>query len=193
MHYSKYLKTSRKPVETTPPVVETTIVEEPVQNTTEFPTVTPEDASKILWNIETNAGEVKSTIPEEPKSALVLEYDLNDPLVKDIQNFLDVATKTDIVTKQNMRKLMKYMAECLKGELEESETMLTEEEANDIMEYMIHLNDKYFPDIPLSDSPSKMFVWNISRELYNGMMDALNRDVPDALNPIAPLYIAFAG
>jgi hypothetical protein len=191
MHYSKYIKTNRKPVVDTPPVRETYVepvltieplletikMEEPKQR---FPQVDPDKIDQI-WVSQENA---------PPTINVNTETHYNDPLLEDFHQFLMNASKSDIVTKQNTRKLLKYLVDYLKGELSESETMLSEDEATDIMIYMKHLEDEVFPDIPIREELPKLFVWNIPRELYDGMVEAINNNVPDILNPIVPLYLS---
>ena len=190
MHYSYYIKTSRKPVVETPPARETYVepelkIEQTVETKQEetkqeFPQVDPEKIGQI-WVSQENTPQTINVDSE-------MHY--KDPLLEDFHQFLTNANKSDIVTKQNTRKLLKYMVDCLKGELAENETMLSEDEATEIMIYMKHLEEDVFPDIPIKETLPKLFVWNIPRELYDGMVDAINNNVPDILNPIVPLYLS---
>lgn len=191
MHYSYYIKTSHKPpVISKSPARETYVEPElKIEQTVElkmeetnqqFPQVDPDKIGQI-WVSQENAPPTLNTNAE-------VHY--KDPLLEDFHQFLINANKSDIVTKQNTRKLLKYLVDCLKGELTENETMLSEDEATDVMMYMKHLEDEVFPDIPIRDELPKLFVWNIPRDLYDSMVNAINNNVPDILNPIVPLYLS---
>lgn len=189
MHYSKYIKTNRKPVVDTPPVRETYV--EPVLTIEQTVETKMEETKLQFPQVDPDKIQIWADQEKVPLSINVdTETHYKDPLLEDFHQFLMNASKSDIVTKQNTRKLLKYMVDCLKGELSESETMLSEDEATDIMMYMKHLEDEVFPDIPIREELPKLFVWNIPRELYDGMVEAINNNVPDILNPIVPLYLS---
>ena len=73
----------------------------------------------------------------------------------------------------------------------EVKTLLDEEEASEIMEFIMHLHDTYFTDIPFSSEQFRQFVWNVPRRYYAAMIDSLERYEPDILNPVTVLYLAF--
>jgi hypothetical protein len=67
---------------------------------------------------------------------------------------------------------------------------LDEDEANTVMEYLIHLQDTYFENIPLTEQPSRLFVWNIPKQLYNAMCKAIEEEQPDIFNPMFYFYLS---
>ena len=73
----------------------------------------------------------------------------------------------------------------------EEKTLLTEDEASEIMDYIINLHDTYFTDIPFSSNQFKQFVWNVPHRMYEGMIDCIDKNEPDIVNPMTLMYIAF--
>ena len=68
---------------------------------------------------------------------------------------------------------------------------LNQEEMEFVMGLLIDLGEKYFPDIPLVDTPDYWFIANIPIEMYNAILSWYNQtDVPDILNPVVTLYIS---
>lgn len=71
----------------------------------------------------------------------------------------------------------------------ESKTILKDKEVIEILDRLSDLQVKYFPEIPLNDELTKQFVWNIPRDAYKGMRDALDYPRPDILDPMMVLYL----
>jgi hypothetical protein len=68
---------------------------------------------------------------------------------------------------------------------------LSQEEMEFVMGLLMDLGEKYFPDIPLVDTPDYWFIANIPVEMYNAILSWYNQtDVPDILNPVVTLYIS---
>ena len=69
------------------------------------------------------------------------------------------------------------------------ETILSDDEVNDILSHLLDFNAKYFPNIPLSKDIVKQFLWNAPRDIIRGMRYSENHPgLPDILNPVMYLY-----
>lgn len=69
------------------------------------------------------------------------------------------------------------------------ETILSDDEVNDILSHLLDFNTKYFPNIPLSKDIVKQFLWNAPRDIVRGMRYSENHpELPDILNPVMYLY-----
>lgn len=68
------------------------------------------------------------------------------------------------------------------------DTILNDQQINDILSYLLMLQEKYFSDIPLSSELCKQFMWNIPLDIYELFRDAIDYDRPDYLNPITLFY-----
>jgi len=70
-----------------------------------------------------------------------------------------------------------------------SEAILTDNEVNDMLEYLLEFHDKYFPTIPLEKDIIKQFLWNVPKSIIEGMRYAQTHlDCPDILNPVMFMY-----
>lgn len=70
-----------------------------------------------------------------------------------------------------------------------AETILNDDEVDDILGYILQFRDEYFPNIPLSPDIVKQFLWNAPRDIVRGMRNAQTHpDQPDILNPVMFLY-----
>ena len=69
---------------------------------------------------------------------------------------------------------------------------LTNDEVNEILEYISTIHDKYFKDIPLAEDLSKLFVWNIPRSMYKAMRDSIDKYEADIINPMFFMFIALS-
>ena len=69
-----------------------------------------------------------------------------------------------------------------------SNTTLTEQEVNNVMERLLEYQEKYFQDIPLPPDLDKNFVWNVPKKVYNASMKNRLLDQPDCLDPLYWYY-----
>ena len=99
--------------------------------------------------------------------------------------------KTDEVQNSVLYSMLQDIRKELATSASAAKTLLTEDEASEIMDYIINLRDTYFEDIPFSSDQFKQFVWNIPHRLYEGMIDCIDKDEPDIINPMTLMYIAF--
>lgn len=73
----------------------------------------------------------------------------------------------------------------------EIKTNLNQEEMEFVMGLLMDLGEKYFHDIPLTDTPDYWFIANIPVDMYNAILNSYNDDsIPDILNPVVTLYIS---
>lgn len=99
--------------------------------------------------------------------------------------------KTEEVQNSVLYSMLQDIRKELATSTSAAKTLLTEDEASEIMDYIINLHDTYFMDIPFSSDQFKQFVWNIPHRLYEGMIDCIDKDEPDIINPMTLMYIAF--
>lgn len=99
--------------------------------------------------------------------------------------------KTEEVQNSVLYSMLQDIRKELATSKSAAKTLLTEDEASEIMDYIINLHDTYFMDIPFSSDQFKQFVWNIPHRLYEGMIDCIDKDEPDIINPMTLMYIAF--
>ena len=91
-----------------------------------------------------------------------------------------VALLQKIANGQNAIQTMPHVLE---------ETILSDDEVDDILGYLLEFEKKYFSDIPLAKDIVKQFLWNAPREIVRGMRYAQTHpDLPDILNPVMYLY-----
>lgn len=102
-----------------------------------------------------------------------------------------IENDTDEVQNSVLYSMLQDIRKELATSTSEAKTLLTEDEASEIMDYIINLRDTYFEDIPFSSDQFKQFVWNIPHRLYEGMIDCIDKDEPDIINPMTLMYIAF--
>lgn len=73
------------------------------------------------------------------------------------------------------------------------DTNLDDEAINDVLSRLLDLQEKYFPDIPLSNELCKKFMWNIPRHVYEASKRVQLYGEPDVLDPIFFFYIFCVG
>lgn len=65
---------------------------------------------------------------------------------------------------------------------------LTDEEVDNVLTWLIGFHEKYFKLVPLTDTLTAKFLWNIPREVYKSASLAVIKELPDCLNPIFWFY-----
>lgn len=68
-------------------------------------------------------------------------------------------------------------------------TNLDDNEINEVLSYLLYLQEKYFKDLPLSSELCKQFMWNIPKNVYKSFKECMEYGEPDILNPMMSLYI----
>ena len=69
----------------------------------------------------------------------------------------------------------------------EEETILNDDEINEVMSTLLRFQDEYFQDIPISEELTKKFVWNIPKNVYEAHMVAAEYG-NDVLDPLITFY-----
>ena len=67
-------------------------------------------------------------------------------------------------------------------------TSLNDTEVNNVMEWLLEYQERYFTDIPLPDSLDKNFVWNLPKKVYQAAEKNRLLEQPDVLNPLFWFY-----
>jgi len=183
MHYSKYIKCNRAPVVSAPPVVKHGPTIQQAQIVSTPNNITSQVTTPLQAFQEVNPATVEIPVMALPKPN-------NTPTNPIMDKMEQLFSNRDPVTTMKLNKMLGLMIDEMEGRLEEPETILSEDEANRVMEYFTMLEDKYFSDIIMSERPSKLFVWNIPRSYYEDMVDAIDKGRPDYLNPMFLLYLA---
>lgn len=69
----------------------------------------------------------------------------------------------------------------------EEETILNDDEINEVMSTLLRFQNEYFQDIPLSEELTKKFVWNIPKNVFEAHMTAAEYG-NDVLDPLITFY-----
>lgn len=100
----------------------------------------------------------------------------------------NAADKEDVNSIMSLLTSIKEQIKTPEG-CEESSTLLTEAEVENVLDILITLQDQIFFMTPLSPELVKAFVWNIPRGMYElAMRNYANNDIP-ALNPLYWFYM----
>ena len=92
----------------------------------------------------------------------------------------------------SISELKTMIAEMASGEHNGSsafpDATLTDEEVDNVLTWLIGFHEKYFKLVPLTDTLTAKFLWNIPREVYKSASLAVMKELPDCLNPIFWFY-----
>lgn len=69
------------------------------------------------------------------------------------------------------------------------ETILGDEEVNEVLSMLMEFKEKYFSEIPLSDTLEQRFVWNLPMSIYKAAINSKNKGEPDCVNPLYWFYL----
>ena len=69
------------------------------------------------------------------------------------------------------------------------ETILDDEEVNEVLSMLLEFQEKYFKDMPLADTLEQRFVWNLPKSIYKAAMRVKDFQLIDCLNPLYWFYI----
>lgn len=107
---------------------------------------------------------------------------------KDLHKFIDEKiNESNNKTLDALREFMKQ-PNITQISAAEKDTTLNDDEINEVMSFMLKIQDEYFPEIPLNDELDKKFVWNISRIVYEAHIYRIERGDPIILSPLVPFY-----
>lgn len=191
MHYSKYLRGIPEPVVEQPPV-QTTIASDlqslvatgnnvPVTGSInmEFKEMRPEDIVLAPAN-ENHSLSFQVNESIHPTPAIP-----DNPIVSKIGKILSVS---DPIRSAKISKTLDIILNGFESNIE-PEMALDEDEAMEVFMELKKFHDIYFADIPMIESPSRMFIWNIPRKVYEDMKKAKEEGLPDYCNPLLPFYL----
>lgn len=97
-------------------------------------------------------------------------------------------------TESEMMSLLRQIAVTSDQQAPKSitDSILTDEEVDRLLPVIEKFGEKYFPDIPMSQSLEQRFVFNIPRVVIDAInFFERNEDLPDILNPLILLYLFF--
>lgn len=93
----------------------------------------------------------------------------------------------------NVKKIMAFMEEMKNKDNTApagyEDTTLNSGEIVDVVTMLLDFQEKYFKDVPLTDTLQKNFIWNIPREVYDAANKMRALGEPDCLNPIYWMYL----
>lgn len=93
----------------------------------------------------------------------------------------------------NVKKIMAFMEEMKNKDntapVGYEDTTLNSDEIVDVVTMLLDFQEKYFKDVPLTDTLQKNFIWNIPREVYDAANKMRALGEPDCLNPIYWMYL----
>jgi len=191
MHYSKYLRGIPEPVVEQPPV-QTTVASDlqslvatgnnvPVTGSInmEFKEMRPEDIVLAPANENHSLSfQVNESIHPTPAMP-------DNPIVSKIGKILSVS---DPIRSAKISKTLDIILNGFESNVE-PEMALNEDEAMEVFMELKKFHDIYFADIPMIESPSQMFIWNIPRKVYEDMKKVKEEGLPDYCNPLLPFYL----
>lgn len=209
MHYSNYIKCKATPVEEViPPEMmrrvakpaiifpgkEKVIDVEPVVETPnavvaeeDFPEADPNEID--LGHVEATPDNISVPVEEAPPVITPVEPTETNISKVILSGLTGMMQHLPVDTIEALTKQARVMTKALEEKIEEPDTILGDEEVNEILSYLRTLEDKYFDDIPLTETPSQSYVWNIPYQMYEDMRRCINEDVPDVFNPMFIFYL----
>ena len=194
MHYSKYLRGIPEPVAEQPPV-QTTIASD-LQSLIATGNNVPTIGSINMEFKEMRPEDIVLASPNENHS---LSYQVDEPIhptttapttpenpiVSKIGKIISVS---DPIRSAKISKTLDIILNGFESNVE-PEMALNEDEAMEVFMELKKFHDIYFADIPMVESPSQMFIWNIPRKVYEDVKKAKEEGLPDYCNPLLPFYL----
>lgn len=127
-----------------------------------------------------------STYNEEPTDDAICSYDNCETSIINDSNNKALSVDTEKIDKL-ITLLETNQPTTLPESVEKAE--LTDDEANEVLSYLLYLQTEYFSEIPLARELCKQFVWNMPREVYEAFSTNRTYEEPDVINPLIFLYI----
>ena len=190
------------------------VEEEPVVETVEAEVVTNEEPIEADEEPVTNQGEFKPTdvvatavLDSIFKKTEELENQyVGKPMnVHDIKEPMDVhlPTNTPVINQmisdqsdENARKIddmVDMLSDALEYFIDKESDLLTPnldtKQVDDVLNFMIELQTKYFSEIPLTHRMSRPFLFGIPEKLYDEMEESIDHGESIVFNPMTYLYI----
>jgi hypothetical protein len=190
------------------------VKEEPVVETVEAEVVTNKEPIEADEEPVTNQGEFKPTdvvatavLDSIFKKTEELENQyVGKPMnVHDIKEPMDVhlPTNTPVINQmisdqsdENARKIddmVDMLSDALEYFIDKESDLLTPnldtKQVDDVLNFMIELQTKYFSEIPLTHRMSRPFLFGIPEKLYDEMEESIDHGESIVFNPMTYLYI----
>ena len=150
-------------------------------------------ASKIISGLECDIEEKDNTIKEKDNTIAKLERDIEERtiMLNRTSAQLDKLVNKEENESNTLKEMLKEISDKISSSTAEAKNALTSDQVSEIMDFIMHLNETYFQNIPLADEQFEKFVWNVPKRMYDSMMDQLERGEPDILNPMLLMYLSF--
>jgi hypothetical protein len=150
-------------------------------------------ASKIISGLEGDIEERDNTIKEKDNTIAKLERDIEErtTMLNRTSAQLDKLVNKEENESNTLKEMLKEISDKISSSTAEAKNALTSDQVSEIMDFIMHLNETYFQNIPLADEQFEKFVWNVPKRMYDSMMDQLERGEPDILNPMLLMYLSF--
>lgn len=102
----------------------------------------------------------------------------------------------EVVNTEELTNIIKSAFEEINREnlsVKDDETnLLTKDEVENVLDEVLKLSETVFKDIPLSNTLSAKFVWNIPRDIYDTFVKCQQEEIHPVFNPIVLFYIFLA-
>ena len=147
----------------------------------------------MIDQLEASVEEDAKLMKEQELKIQKLEHDLDEKTQmlsrtsEQLDKLINKEENESVVVKQ----MLKDISDKISSSTAEMKNALNEKQASEIMDFILHLNETYFMNIPLSTEQFQKFVWNVPIRMYDAMVDQIDRDEPDILNPMLLLYLTF--
>lgn len=150
-------------------------------------------ASEIITGLESTIEEKENTIKEKDNTIAKLERDIEErtTMLNRTSAQLDKLVNKEENEANVLKEMLKEISDKISSSTAEAKNALTSDQVGEIMDFIMHLNETYFQNIPLADEQFEKFVWNVPKRMYDSMMDQLERGEPDILNPMLLMYLSF--
>lgn len=150
-------------------------------------------ASEIITGLESTVEEKENTIKEKDNTIAKLERDIEErtTMLNRTSAQLDKLVNKEENEANVLKEMLKEISDKISSSTAEAKNALTSDQVGEIMDFIMHLNETYFQNIPLADEQFEKFVWNVPKRMYDSMTDQLERGEPDILNPMLLMYLSF--
>lgn len=161
---------------------------------------TIEEKEALIFQMQENADRaseiitgLESTIKEKDNTIAKLERDIEErtTMLNRTSAQLDKLVNKEENEANALKEMLKEISDKISSSTAEAKNALTSDQVGEIMDFIMHLNETYFQNIPLADEQFEKFVWNVPKRMYDSMMDQLERGEPDILNPMLLMYLSF--
>lgn len=141
------------------------------------------------WDLVKVSGKT-STLTPTPK---VDEKKNNQEADKLITDFITESRKKSDEVSTDLRSIREFLEELKTKNCEPpvgfEDNALNNDEIADVLEMIWEFHDKYFSETPLTEELSRIFMYNIPKNIYNAARTIRDHMEPDCLNPLYWFYL----